>query len=152
VNAYFKAVYDAMLDILSRVETVHNRYQDLSDRVDSQTVLNQVIGSRNSQRVNIGINFGPDMNIDGGDRREKRFYFGNGTTLLYWKRLSSSHKQDLEVVNFGSMMNILMGNGGLLNGYLRKYGGDKYTPEEASGSFIFTCRHPEEDCPCAVTA
>lgn len=130
---FFKATFDAVAFANTRAEQAYQAYDALLDKFNRYVVISEEIDGRQSQLVQISTTFGTE---DPVDPNIKEFLFNTGSVLRYSRILPVTHSDNLEVVNFQTLMNILYNNNNsvsqLLNGYLSKTG------DTAIGSYTFS--------------
>jgi hypothetical protein len=129
---YFKASFDAINHATTRAEDAYQSYAALLDKFNRYVVISDEIDGRQSQLVKISTTFGTE---DPSDPNIKEFTFNTGSVLRYSRILPATHNDNLEVVNFQTLMNVIYNNSSnvtqLLSQYLSKYG------DLAFGSYTF---------------
>jgi hypothetical protein len=129
---YFKASFDAINHATTRAEDAYQSYAALLDKFNRYVVISDEIDGRQSQLVKISTTFGTE---DPLDPNIKEFTFNTGSVLRYSRVLPATHNDNLEVVNFQTLMNALYNNSSnvtqLLSQYIGKYG------DLAFGSYTF---------------
>lgn len=136
---YFKSNLDALRAVNSRAEEANNKYDDLVNKFDNYVVLSDSVDGRISQLVNISTNFGAE---DPNDPAVKEFVYNEGSILRYKRILPVTHRDEYEVVNFKTLINLLTSTIGIISGnYVSKTGdsviGD-YTFNAAIGGSAIT--------------
>jgi len=140
---HVKVIWDAMLKTAERVETVYDYYNELRRYTKDTMVVNQIVkrmadeqartGLTPSQRVNVSTNFGVGTKDTGQNKDHKTYFFDEGSTALYWKILGPDNKQDLEIMNFASVVALIYHMTGLMRG--KKY--LLATGDHATGDYLF---------------
>jgi hypothetical protein len=129
---YFKASFDAINHATARAEDAYQSYAALLDKFNRYVVISDEIDGRQSQLVKISTTFGTE---DPLDPNIKEFTFNTGSVLRYSRVLPATHNDNLEVVNFQTLMNVVYNKNDditqSLSRYLNKYG------DLAFGSYTF---------------
>lgn len=130
---WFKASFDGIHHATTRAEDAYQAYAALLDKFNRYVVISDEIDGRQSQLVKISTTFGTE---DPLDPNIKEFTFNGGSVLRYSRILPATHTDNLEVVNFQTLMNALYNNASSVNALLTQYLG-KYG-DLAFGSYTFS--------------